>query len=362
MLLVILGHSLQLFVLNRPDGVCNEEAFQLWKAIYSFHMPAFYFVSGILFSLRPAKTLPTALKKSLALLFFCIAAQLIAFPLCRLIYAPQAVSHLEEIKQALRPVLFGDGYILTVTWFLTSLALVELLAWFYLRGKTWSKMVVLLIVLAGFYLGLTHPVYQCQTWAPGLLFYLLGSQAVAARRFVPFRGRLSFSLMAAVSALVVGITYSLNRGNEMFRWHFAAGEIADRTFAVLMINGKYGFIPLFLLTALAGIAMLTFTALAIKDTLASRLLGWIGQSTLALLILNGFVLAAVEPRLALVLPAAGPNARPLVWSILLTALQVLLLPLVRRPLQWLYSACQRGAGLVIDRVRPAGPQREMPVF
>jgi hypothetical protein len=267
----------------------------------------------------------------------------------------------EEIKQALRPVLFGDGYILTVTWFLTSLALVELLAWFLLRGKNWSRAAVLVIALAGFYLGLAHPVYQCQSWAPGLFFYLLGSRAMAVRRFILIRGRLFFSLMAAVSALLVGISYSLNRGDEMFRLRLTSEGLVDSTFAVLMINGKYGFLPLFLLTALAGISMLTFTALAIKDTLASRLLGWIGQGTLALLILNGFVLAAVEPRLALVLPAAGPNAWPLAWSILLTALQVLLLPLFRRPLQWLYSTCEKGAGFAVDRLNLARLRQEMPV-
>ena len=67
MLLVIYGHALEMFFVPnmRADHGFDRVAFQAWSLIYSFHMPAFYFVSGmtaIYFATRPfRKILLTAL-------------------------------------------------------------------------------------------------------------------------------------------------------------------------------------------------------------------------------------------------------------------------------------------------------------
>jgi fucose 4-O-acetylase-like acetyltransferase len=65
--LVVLGHTLEI-TFFRPI-LEYENQFWLWKTIYSFHMPLFFFVSGALHKERP---LAEVFKTSLALIFLAL--------------------------------------------------------------------------------------------------------------------------------------------------------------------------------------------------------------------------------------------------------------------------------------------------
>lgn len=354
MLLVVFSHALEPLFLNRPDLHFDWAAFELWRAIYSFHMPAFYFVSGATASNIQNETSGKAFSRSLALVLFAELAHLLVAPLI-IARWPAGQTAWHKVTFLLTPLFLGYNYDILVIWFLFSLAVITLLAWLHERFGLIARVSVWILAIAG--LALTQSTgtvpFQCQSWAPGLFFFLLG-RARRRSRYFPLRfGRLRALAAAAVSALCVGLTYSANNAHYgLLSLHAPQTQVIPQ-FAVWMNRGDEGFLPLFVFTALSGIAFLAFVSMALRETLPDNLLALVGRKTLSLLVLNGFVLVWVQPRLFGRLPHYGMRYT-LPFSLTITTAQLCLLPVVDPVLSPVYRWCGSAVDLLLRRGRQQG--------
>jgi fucose 4-O-acetylase-like acetyltransferase len=362
MLLVIYGHALEMFFVPnmRADHGFDRVAFQAWSLIYSFHMPAFYFVSGmtaIYFATRPfRKILLTALT---FILLADFAHLLGAVPFVGVaIYHHVPTIHI--VKNVIRPFVAGWGYCLVLPWFLVSLALVQVLAWLHIHARLMGKALIWFGVVA-IYLLVHHYgklYFQAQSWAVGLAFFLAGREAMWHEHFIPEKPRSVFLLLACLAAALLFFSYPLNRGCMLDPSQTCSAAAGTQVFAVSLLYGLIGFPPLFFFTAFAGIAALGFLALAMQGTRFMPALSWVGRNTLPLLILNGFVLVFAEKILSKVLSIGLLGVPSLIWAALLTAIQIALLPVVIPALTKLYDFSRSLADLSLIRLNRLIPLDE----
>lgn len=113
MLLVVLGHN----------PIVQQEKGELYRLIFSFHMPLFFFLSGVFFN--PTKSLGSSVvEKGGALLkpYFVTLLSLAAL---------HAVTKSQDIVSTIAGVLYGGGDTIewSPLWFLPHLFVVSLFAW-----------------------------------------------------------------------------------------------------------------------------------------------------------------------------------------------------------------------------------------
>lgn len=288
MLLVLYGHAVEMFL--SPQLPVAGAMFDQWRAIYSFHMPLFFAISGLVY--RP-KGLRHAVTSSMGLL-------LVAF----LVHVACWLGDVAVMGQPLRwgtvvwPMVLLAGFTSVVVWFLASLALVQLSFFMLQHWSGWKRALLLSVIVAGFLWAQHKPsiYFQASSVLPGLAFYALGYWVtkVGAWRREVYRHWL-------VPVLVLGATLALAPLNGGCTWDLGARCInRPQGFAVLMTAGQYGAPVLFVLTALAG----CFSVVWLSDVLAhlpSRLnggLAWVGRRSLDLVIINGVVYRFIQPHVA----------------------------------------------------------------
>jgi fucose 4-O-acetylase-like acetyltransferase len=343
MLLVIFGHTLLIFFLARPDGGFDPYAFATAQAIQSFHMPAFYFISGMAALRLHERNFYQVVSQALTLVFFAYTTHLIAVPLVGTVHGD--FSHPASlVKMAVRPLLLGKDFALMVPWFLISLAAVQCLAWVYLHSSRMVRIALATSLIAIFIADANglKVVFMDNTWGIGLFFFLMG-RAFSGAKKPAITPRLA-AVTASVTIGLVTILHPLNKGCPLDPVSNCNQSIYP-SFGVNIVAGQVGFLPLFLVTAFLGIASLILLAQAVKPFRASALLVWIGQNTLSLLILNGAFLVLATPVLA-----AHISLRPwawLMWSVLITAGHVAILPLIKPGMDRLQNLCrQAGDGVI----------------
>jgi acyltransferase len=191
----------------------------------------------------------------------------------------------------------------------------------------------------------TH-VFQVQTWLPGLLFYALGHWFSQRGRAAAVQGWLHGPrvwLLPLGLAMALALA-PLNGGCTLMPMKVCADFRGQ--FGVMFAIGRYGFLPAFLVSALLGIALTVASALVISRlpwAAANRGLAFVGQRTLELLVLNGFVLVFLEPVLTRAFQIQSTPAETLAWALGLVAGQLAVLPLWRRLVEPLFSACRWAA-------------------
>jgi fucose 4-O-acetylase-like acetyltransferase len=351
-LLVIFGHSLEIFFNPklRPDLVFDQTAFEVWRAIYAFHMPLFYFVSGMAARDIGQRSVRAIMSAALALVLLADATQFIAAPL-RAVFQ-NGLHPIAVVKATFGPIVFGSGFALTVAWFLVSLAGTQLLAWGLLRMTTVGARVVTLalVALSCFALYFQQTYFQAQSWAIGATFFLAGRFLVTRYKTARIP-RLTMFLVAVAALALLGILYSLNLGC-LFDASRSCNLRFGRAFAVMMIDGKIGFVPLFLVTAFAGIAAIIASAQLLSATPLKSPLAAIGRQTLSLFMINGFVLIFLEPTLGRIVPAS-----PGLWFWGATGLvlaHLAVVALAEPPMAALQKRCRQLANTAVRRLLPAG--------
>lgn len=331
-LLVLYGHALEMFVYARSDHAVLGPAFAQWRAIYSFHMPLFFLVSGAVNTSIGRKPLAQVVAGSLSLIVLAWLTHFLGWAV-QLALHPEML-HMASgklLREMLRPAFKLTHFSTVVVWFLVALAAVRLLFAIALRHRRAVPLVLLLA--AGLWIlsaGRSVTILQCQTWLPGLAFFALGYW-MNQRRSLP-AGWLALPL-AAVTLLLV----PLNGGCSFapfgdcplsLRW---PGFPLD-AFAVSMANGDYGFVPLFYATALAGsLAVLSLSSLLARAAPLGKPLARLGRNSLDLFLVNGFVLAFLNPVLARVPLSALGRFDPAILVGTTVSLNFLLL-LASRPL------------------------------
>src|SRR5262249_24121983 len=131
-----------------------------------------------------------------------------------------------------------------------------------------------------------------KTWFPALAFFLLGIRFAELRPpswlFVPLG--LATALLAPLNT---GCNFTLAAACPL--------DALQGRFAVWMFAGKYGYLPLFYLTALAG----SLAVLSLARAVRWRALAWCGRNSLELFLVNAYAMAFVWPFVKRRLPPSG---------------------------------------------------------
>ena len=361
---VIYGHALAPWIHGAGDNF-NQAAFLQWKFGASFMMPFFFFLSGL--GWREDKSFANVLRQALTLLLIAILASA-AYDFARLLISVAGLAPslggetltLAGYLAALgRMVLIGDYYSLSPLWFLAALAVVRLIAAVAVRMTAAGAAVLTLLVLALSIAAIEldwRNVYQIRPLGAALLFFLAGRYGRSVLPLLERRPAAAFALVLA-GAAIVALTFHLNEG---CRWDAFArcGETwLEGQFGVALINGQIGNIPLFTITAFAGIgASLGLSVLLAHfgGAAARRLDGWGGNSLNLLIVNAGFLHIGNVFVERWVVPAIEPG--PLFFAALLSLslmATVLTAHMLERPLRRLHRAARYGARQLTEAIAAA---------
>ena len=348
-ILVIVAHALEAQFLDRPDGVFLEPSFRVWQAIYAFHMPLFFLVSGAANRDIVEKSYGEVLRGSLRLLvlvWFCHAAVATIGIGSGWMRLPAGAGY----DSLLMPFVTGHGWSMSVLWFLVSVAIVRLLVHALLvrRSSLATAVAVVAVGLGARALAASEgeTLYQVATWVPGAGFFALGIFLARHPRHLP---RPAIGAAALAAAVVLAM---LDRG---CRWSLTevcpAPDLAGHA-AVRMVFGDYGHLPLFGVTALLG-AVGTWSLAA---TFGGPRLAAIGRASLTLYLLDGVMLVFLGPVGAAVATSGISGVVfHMVWVAGSVPVHLALLPLAHRVVRRLSDAADRLATLSFgDRRAPVG--------
>lgn len=286
MLLVYYGH-----IIERVMYLENPVAAAHYKWIYSFHMPFFFLLSGLV--ANPNRLdLPfgrwfkrTAASRLIPYFLFSLFLALASLVFSGHFVAVDLSTSQGYIEGTISTLL-GFPVFNIPLWFMAALVSVEFLHRLIGRYLTTdAKLLIAAVIfyLGGYYLNLKIE-FLMKGWnfwiineAPVMLaFYWFGVFLRRRGAFTDSIPPLSAALGAVVCLGIVGFTYDLNTGP--FR-------LFD---AVVVVMGGHGNIFLFPFTALAGSLMLIFLGrLSGKDNAFSRFLAWMGKNVIILFCLNG---------------------------------------------------------------------------
>lgn len=325
---VILGHALIIFA-TRPLPF-NPDAFVQVRFIYAFHMPLFFFLSGLMHKPRDPAAILTG---SLALMIMALLTQLLAASINGLFGGGWI-----GMYDMVHTMVLQTSFLIGVTWFLVSLAVVRVLACLWLQGGTVARIAVLIVAAMSLIVALLSEfrAFQIQTWWAGLAFYFaghlltgLGRQADRAAEGMDGRWIGVLALGVLVAFGVTALTAAWNQGCLLDPRVICGSAVTHDRFMVRMIVGDYGFVPFFLLAAAAGTSgvMLLSILLMNLPRVALRYLVWMGENTLTLLILNGFVLMIGNQLLRAAIEGGYPGWVPVVVPLLLLIGHMVVLPL-----------------------------------
>lgn len=357
---IVYGHALAPWFIASADSP-SLAAFLQWKFGAAFIIPFFFFLSGLAW--RSERALAATLRQSGTLILIACLASLAmnAFVLAAS-WAGWAEALVQPgldakgfARDALRMVVYGDGYAMSALWFLVALATVRIVAAFGMRlghaALTALALALFALSLAAIDLGWRN-FYQIYALGVGLVAFLAGHAArgfVAQLERLP-RAALALALLAGLATLA---TFHLNDG---CRWDFAAqcgqGWLNDR-FGVSMIAGQLGNIPLFVLTAATGTAFaLALSALIARfgGVVGAQFAVW-GRASLDLLIVNCLFLEFANPLIEAWLAPRVAADTPLFFAALFAAtlaLNLLALRALRTPLHALRRLAHGLAGAGVD--------------
>jgi acyltransferase len=328
-LLVLFGHAIEVFFQSPHLG---PVIMTVWKFIYSFHVPLFYFLSGVV---APRGSVARIIRSSVRLL---LLAQWVDFP--ALILSSTLLGAGTPATQILLNGLTLSGQTLIVTWFLASLALIQLISIVYDRGGIPLKVGLWILLILAFFLHaetLTN-FFQVGSLFAGFLFYRFG---LAARKSMEWLDSIKIrTAIPLVGFLALLLAFTLDAENRGCPWALtqACPNIAGR-FVVFLFNGDMGQIPVFIAAAFLGIlgSLGISKSLSLKTVPTTRILRRIGENSLLLLIINGYFLIFFEKNQAVMsyFSAQESLTHALTLAAGMVFLQLCLALLFRTPFSWL---------------------------
>lgn len=272
MILVVLGHI----------NFANE-SIKAW--IYAFHMPAFFFASGMLIK---DNCVPD-LRSGAGLCFKKFQALMFPYFIWALIYSALELSNIARILYGSHQTLAGAGS-LTSLWFLPVLFIS--MVFFYiieLIFKDKLKLVVKLIIAAvSFAVSAFLPSFKHgYPWGVNLAFAAFGFMLLGNVAF-PLLKKISAALASSAKNIIFCVLAMTASFAGSLIYLFNIPEIGY----VNMSNSVYGNYLLFLPTALFGtifvlcLSMLLDRLLPSKSNPISRFLSFLGQNTLCVFVVQ----------------------------------------------------------------------------
>lgn len=298
------------------------------------HVVLFFALSGMTSTTLADKRLAVVVQRSLMLLLVAAFAHVIGVVIQYLLWRPWREG-IELWADALRPIVLGTGHVNVIGWFFVVLAVVRVLAHLMSSHRGAFIAVAALAaaaIAAGQRLGVPDNLYEWRHWPAALLMFLLGTR-LARWQHVP----LWIGLPAAIAGLVLPLI------NRPGLWADGVCLRCEPQFVAQPIVGGYGSWPLYAAQAvLATIGLLWLAALLARTPLA-RALAWVGQRSLRLLVLHGWVILSSYALLAFIaVPAWGAWLFVVVFAAN-TLLHLLLYRLLAKPLRLFFAACSHGS-------------------
>lgn len=364
---VMYGHALSPWFVA-ADGYFSEAAFLQWKFGASFMMAFFFFLSGV--GWREDKSLAATTRQALALVLITLFAS-IAYNGARLgasmmglapLLGGQGLDFSSFAAEIVRMVTIGDYYSFSALWFLVALAMVRVLAALSIRARAPFSILVaiglLTLTLVSTQLGWRN-FYQVNLIGIAFAFFLAGHAARDLFHAVGRRPAAAYALLL-IGGVVLVSTFHLNQG---CRWDMTArcGEpwLGGR-FGVTMIFGHFGNLPLFAITAIAGVAFASALSILLArfgGVIGRRLDAW-GGNSLDLLVVNCLFLHVgntfVERWIAPNVAADSAVFFMTLFAVTLAA-NLVAAHLLERPLRWLHRAALGAASRIVDAA-VAAPQ------
>lgn len=357
---VLYGHALAPWFMGAGEHFSGG-AFLQWKFGASFMMVFFFFLSGL--GWRQEKSLPSTLRQSLVLIAIAWLASA-AFDAFRLslsltgVTAALGIPPLDLVaflRDLARMAVYGDAYALSALWFLAALAVVRLIAAaaFRFGGLAVAGTAALLLALT---LQATEHgwrnYYQVSLLGVAFLAFVAGHVARGAVAELERNRHAAFGLFVVAGAVVFS-TFGLNQG---CRWDATANcgqDWLNGGFGVSMVIGQFGNLPLFFITAAAGVgfALASSILLARAGGAAARKLGKWGANSLNLLVVNAVFLHTAVPLIAyfLVPHIAADNLLFFMALFVATmAVNLYAAHALARPLRLLARAANGFVGLALD--------------
>ena len=245
-------------------GHCYHEQNIVLKLIYAFHMPLFFMVSGALYSKKEKWGGKFSIKKKIRSLLIPYFTFELLF-----VFFISALTGFNDILPKLISIVTLAG--VTVTWFLPCLFIVELI--FY--SLKYTKRFRLVIVVALFFVGLCFP--------------FSGYGIVISRTFVGL-GFYGFGFVCSDWIIKKQRWYIILLSLAIF---VASALLNDN---VSMVDSKYGFIPLYVLSSLAGSLCLVHISVLLDrlKTPVNRFIGFLGMNTLIILCTHMFLIEVIR--------------------------------------------------------------------
>lgn len=347
-LLVIYGHAIEVTFFGK-EYVPVSGFFQ-WQVIYSFHMALFFVLSGVVHKKKP---LMKVLITSVSLILFAMGTHLAV-----ILFTPQP-----SLWKILRPLFTLQSFSLIVTWYLVAHAWVIIFVQLFIRMPLVGRVAGIVFLFAIFVVSqiFNGRLFQVHALPMGVLFYGLGAWAASARPLVSVRQYVTKRMLVPLVCLGVvftGVLAPLNGGCVLeFAKHCSNHKGG---FAVMFVQGRYGYIPLFFITALVGTLVVFGLARFLDDRASPWLRAWLcslGQSTISLLVINGVFLAIVEVHLSSIFDVGSSSLETILWAAGLTAVQLLMAPLVQPLVKKAVKLCDAAAEACVRRVRLVLPPR-----
>lgn len=348
---VILGHSLEMFFSDRFGSNISPEywSFFIWKVIYSFHMPAFLFISGAALSLSTPKSMMDVIRASLHLFLLAAASQLFLFPLIYVFGGHKLDINHGFLYHWVHPVLTGKGYIIVIPWFFIALSGSRI---FLFLAKSlhapWSLAFVCLVFCVSILFDyMQYYYFQIHIIFISSLFVFLGTKYCLIVRVYPMTVLVTLVSLLLALAVVVFAAYA-NRGCPLSFSTLCSNQAEFGEFAVMMSAGSFGFFPAFIVSSLGGIACIWLLSDLVLRSPARRAFAYIGRQSIVLVFINGTFLASVEPGLSAMRPqtlGAG-----LVFLGATVLLQVAVVPIAAPAVELMNAWCRRVESFIVDRL------------
>lgn len=361
------GHALAPWFMDAP-GRFSEAAFLQWKFGASFMMPFFFFLSGM--SWREAKSFAINARQAVALVLIALLASSL-YDLARLLanlagfasmLGGQPLTVDEYFAGVTRMLLAGDYYALSPLWFIVALAIARLLAAAALRMNPVGAIALIGVIVAAsavcVELNLRN-VYQLQPLGVGLLFFLAGHFMRGDLAAIERRLAAAYALTLIGLAVTLS-TFALNQGCRWNVFEHCGAPWLNGKFGVALIQGQIGNVPLFTITAMAGVGFacgLSVLLARAGGVIGRKLDAW-GGNSLNLLIVNALFLhignVLIEKWVAPYVQADNLFFFAALLALTLGA-NVAAAHLLDRPLRWMHRVALTAARLVVGAGGAAPP-------
>ena len=233
--LVIFGH-----IINSGRPMEKE----LWILIYSFHMPFFFFVSGLLFSTKDMTFRPFLKSKIKSLIVPYVLLNVLCLTLSIPLYVFSNVFPTADIHSFTDDLLnLMDGKLGSAfappSWFLLTLFILMAFSFFVIKLNIWWQALVVLFAIALSYIAVIFKFpYNLDTIPTSYVFFFMGY--LLKQHFKDLSNNVWGILASFLIIFTIFVILSLYNGKV------SINDIIGKTYGLFWVTASFGILALYL--------------------------------------------------------------------------------------------------------------------